>query len=312
MIISVKKPSTVRCVKINKTLGILDAIVYEFPIPANNKIYTLKYDILTLYKDYMRKGDTVEKYIKITFPYMVSKQNNKLLTSHVFDIMSGNRTMTEVVNWGEKLDFFKYNYYQLFDKIQNEIKAGNNVLPGLHNMFKAYEETPLDKVKVVILGQDPYPTPGHANGLSFSVNPDVNPLPKSLKNIYKELETDLGIKPPLNGDLTFWANQGVLLLNSTLTVIAGKPNSHQDYGWKQLTDETITLISEYNKNVVFILWGNNARSKIHLIKNKKDHLIIESAHPSPLSAHRGFFGSKPFSKTNEYLIKNGLEPIKWA
>ena len=168
-----------------------------------------------------------------------------------------------------------------------------------------------EEVRVVILGQDPYPTPGHAHGLSFSVEEDVRPLPRSLNNIFKELESDLGLAKPDNGNLEHWARQGVMLLNSTLTVEAGNAGSHAKYGWSELTDETIRHISDQCQHVVFILWGGHARKKKDLIDASR-HLVIESAHPSPLSASRGFFGSRPFSRTNAYLTEQGRAPILWG
>ena len=174
-------------------------------------------------------------------------------------------------------------------------------------MFNALRLTPFKNVKVVIVGQDPYHGEGEAHGLSFSVRDGVR-IPPSLKNIYKELYDDLGVPIRNTGDLTCWAKQGVLLLNSTLTVVKDTPNSHSNIGWQQFTDDVISLIDENKRDVVFILWGSYARSKKALIKN---NYIIESAHPSPFSARNGFFGSKPFSRTNEYLKSKGLEEIKW-
>jgi uracil-DNA glycosylase len=177
-------------------------------------------------------------------------------------------------------------------------------------IFNAFSKTPLDKVKVVILGQDPYHGPGQAMGLSFSVPDGVTP-PPSLVNIFKELQEDTGLAIPNTGNLTKWAEQGVLLLNASLTVRAADPMSHAKIGWHNFTDTVISTISHEKKKVVFILWGKFAQEKKKLIDNKK-HLILTAAHPSPLSAHNGFFGSRPFSKTNEYLMQNGLDPINWA
>ena len=162
----------------------------------------------------------------------------------------------------------------------------------------------------MILGQDPYPTPGHAHGLCFSVMPEVKPIPKSLVNIYKELEADLGIVNT-NGNLQPWADQGVLLLNSVLTVEAGKANSHQGQGWEQLTDRIIEVLNEQTSPIVFVLWGAYAQKKGRIVDNPQ-HLVLRSPHPSPLSSYRGFFGSQPFSKVNIFLIENGKEPINWA
>ena len=182
------------------------------------------------------------------------------------------------------------------------------IYPEYQNIFNALRYTDYDEVKVVILGQDPYHGPQEAHGLSFSVQQGVK-RPPSLNNIFKELYNDLGIKRESN-DLTGWAKQGVFLLNSIMTVVKDTPLSHKGKGWEIFTDELIKLLNNREKPVVFILWGNYARSKKELITNKK-HYIIESVHPSPLSATRGFFGSKPFSKTNKFLISHGIKPIKW-
>lgn len=183
------------------------------------------------------------------------------------------------------------------------------VYPHPKHVFRAFELTPFDDVKVVILGQDPYHGPGQAVGLSFAVDEGIR-LPPSLRNIYKEIHDDLGITPIANGDLSRWAKQGVLLLNATLTVRAKSPGSHQGKGWESFTDAAIRTLSDKREGIVFILWGNYARAKKVLIDTKK-HFVIESPHPSPFSAHNGFFGSKPFSSTNEYLKKHGSEPIDW-
>lgn len=180
----------------------------------------------------------------------------------------------------------------------------------LKQIFYAFEKCPWDKIKVVILGQDPYHGPRQANGMCFSVNPGIQ-LPPSLQNIYKEIKADTGETPLPDGDLTSWAQQGVLLLNATLTVIAGQAASHQGKGWEEFTDAVIKKVSDEKEHVVFILWGNYARRKKSLIDTSK-HLVLESAHPSPLSAHNGFFGNHHFSKTNEYLLKHGEESIKWG
>ena len=179
----------------------------------------------------------------------------------------------------------------------------------MYDLFNCFRYTPLGEIKAVILGQDPYHEPNQAHGLCFSVKRGVK-LPPSLVNIYKEIESDLGIKEPNCGDLTKWANEGVLLLNTTLTVREHAANSHSTCGWAWFTDSVIKLVSDNTENVVFILWGGNARSKAPLI-DKSKHLVLQSAHPSPLSAYNGFFGSKPFSKTNEYLAAHGKKPIDW-
>lgn len=184
------------------------------------------------------------------------------------------------------------------------------IYPPNAQIFRALNDVALTQVKAVILGQDPYHGVGQANGLSFSVNKGVD-LPPSLRNIYHELKTDLGIAPPSHGDLTPWAQQGVLLLNSVLTVEQSQPTSHQKQGWEQFTDAVIDVINENRQNVVFILWGAYAQRKGQRIDTNK-HLVLKAAHPSPLSANRGgFFGCKVFSKTNQYLIQHGIEPINW-
>lgn len=183
------------------------------------------------------------------------------------------------------------------------------VYPDMYDIFNCFKYTPLDQVKAVILGQDPYHNEGQAHGLCFSVQDGVEP-PPSLVNIYKELHDDVGCPIPRSGNLTRWAKQGVLLLNTALTVRAHMANSHKNCGWTWFTDAVISLISEKREHVVFILWGGNARSKKPLIDPKK-HLILECAHPSPLSAYNGFFGCRHFSKTNEYLTSHGIAPIDW-
>ena len=183
------------------------------------------------------------------------------------------------------------------------------IYPPKEDIFAALKNTSYKDVKVVIVGQDPYHGEGEAMGLSFSVHDGIK-LPPSLKNIYKELEDDLGIKPVNSGDLTKWTKEGVLLLNATLTVIKDTPNSHSKIGWDKFTDYVIKKINAKDEPVVFILWGNFARSKKEFITNPK-HLVIESAHPSPFSARNGFFGSRPFSKTNDFLTKNNIKPIDW-
>jgi uracil-DNA glycosylase len=212
-------------------------------------------------------------------------------------------------DWGAILkDTFQLKQNQdLFEKIE-QLYQKETVLPEQQNIFKALNLTSFANTKVVILGQDPYPTPGNAVGLSFSVRPDY-PIPASLQNIFKERFTDIGIEPSSNGDLTSWAKQGVLLLNTTLTVKAGQPQSHADIGWKPITRQIIQLLGQRQKPLVFILWGRQAQNFESLIKPQ--HLILKSPHPSPLSAYRGFFGSKPFSKTNQFLIKNNQSPIDW-
>ncbi len=213
--------------------------------------------------------------------------------------------------WREVLSHFLKSDVgrSLEDHFKQEHAQGAVWYPHEKNIFTALNLTSFEKVKVVILGQDPYHGEGQAHGLSFSV-PQGVPQPPSLKNIFKELKSDLGIDPPLTGTLTGWAQQGVLLLNAILTVRAGEPASHRGCGWKECTDEILSLLSQEREHLVFILWGKYAQSKKTLIDQKK-HYIIESAHPSPLSAYAGFFGSKPFSQTNEYLSRHGKTPIEW-
>ena len=212
--------------------------------------------------------------------------------------------------WDEVLkDEFKKEYFtNLMDFVKNEYKS-KTIYPKQNEVFNAFRYTDFDNVKVVILGQDPYHGPNQAEGLSFSVSNEVL-KPPSLKNIFKELESDLKIPFPEVNSLKPWAKQGVLLLNAVLTVEEHKPTSHKGMGWEIFTDSVIKMINEKEKPVVFILWGSYARDKKKLITNP-NHLIIESAHPSPFSARNGFFGSKPFSKTNSFLKRNGIREIDW-
>lgn len=207
-----------------------------------------------------------------------------------------------------KPQFETANYQQLHNFLVDEY-GHQQVYPEMHHIFEAFNWTPFSKVKVVILGQDPYHGPGQAHGCSFSVLPGVA-VPPSLQNIYKELQADLGCPPVKHGYLRSWAEQGVLLLNSVLTVRAGQAYSHQGHGWEQLTDAAIVALSERPTPVVFILWGRASRDKKRLIDLKRN-FVVESAHPSPLSAYRGFFGSRPFSKTNQFLEMTGQAPINW-
>jgi len=193
--------------------------------------------------------------------------------------------------------------------LQEEKRAGQLIYPPADSIFRAMNITPFDRVKVIILGQDPYHGEGQAQGLSFSV-PNGVPIPPSLKNIYKELIEDVNIRQPMSGDLTSWAKQGVLLLNSTLTVRAGQAGSHQKKGWEQFTNTIISKLSTDRQGLVFLLWGAYARAKKELI-DQSVHFILESAHPSPFSAHTGFLGSKQFSKTNELLLSVNKTPIDW-
>lgn len=212
-------------------------------------------------------------------------------------------------DWVEALEseFSSPSFYALRDFLVKERQA-YTVFPPAPDVFNALRSTPLSGVRVVILGQDPYHGAGQAHGLSFSVRPGVR-VPPSLRNIYKELQADLGCIPPPHGCLQEWANQGVLLLNAVLTVREGEPNSHKDKGWEQITDAIIRAVAKKEERVIFILWGAYARKKKALIMNKS-HVIIESAHPSPLSAQH-FFGTRPFSRTNAALEEVGLAPIQW-
>ena len=213
-------------------------------------------------------------------------------------------------DWDEKLSIVwnSPGFHKFWHIIENEYQT-KTIYPTQNNIFNALKLTPYSNTKVVIVGQDPYHGENQAHGLSFSVQKGVT-LPPSLKNIYKEIYDDLGIEEPNCGDLTKWAKEGVLLLNSSLTVIKDMPNSHKDIGWSNLTDYIIKVLNPKEEPVVFILWGNFAKSKKQFITNKK-HLILESTHPSPFSASSGFFGSHPFSKTNAFLDAHGLEPINW-
>ncbi len=207
-----------------------------------------------------------------------------------------------------KQEFEKPYFKELAEFVKQEYSSQTIYPPGPF-IFRAFNECPFDNLKVVILGQDPYHTPGVANGLSFSANPDKK-VPPSLQNIFKELNSDLGVPIKNNPDLTNWAQQGVLLLNATLTVRKGEAGSHQGKGWEEFTNNAIKLISDKKENLVFILWGAFAQKKESLIDSNK-HFVIKSAHPSPFSAYNGFFGSKPFSKTNQYLQSKGLTQINW-
>ncbi len=219
--------------------------------------------------------------------------------------------MKEKTSWREKLagEFDKEYYKKLILFLRDE-EQSNTIFPPKKERFNAYNTTPFENVKVVILGQDPYHGTGQAHGLSFSVKA-AQALPPSLKNIYKELVDDIGCDMPKRGDLTSWAEQGVFLLNAVLSVQASSAGSHQQRGWEPFTDATIKLLSDEREHLVFILWGKSAQSKEKLIDTNK-HLVLKAPHPSPLSSYRGFFGSKPFSKTNAYLRTNGITPIDWC
>lgn len=213
-------------------------------------------------------------------------------------------------SWDKKLKtiFESNEFKQTWSFIEKEYNT-KTIYPKKENIFNALKLTPYEKVKVVIMGQDPYHGENEAHGLSFSVQKGIK-IPPSLRNIFKELNNDLNIDIPLQGDLTKWTEEGVLLLNSVLTVEKDKPASHKNVGWEQLTDHIIKVLNASNKPLVFILWGNFAKSKKSFITSSK-HLIIESTHPSPFSAYNGFFNSKPFSKTNKFLKENNIKEIDW-
>jgi uracil-DNA glycosylase len=213
-------------------------------------------------------------------------------------------------DWDEVLrgEFEKDYYLKLREFLKKEYST-ETIYPSMYDIFNALKATPYEKVKVVILGQDPYHGPGQAHGMCFSVKKGVKP-PPSLVNIFKELESDLGCARPTHGCLEGWAEQGVLLLNTSLTVRAGQANSHRGKGWEIFTDTVISHLNDRQKPMVFLLWGGNARAKATLITNPS-HLVLEAAHPSPLSAYNGFFGCKHFSKANDFLQSHGMEPIDW-
>ncbi len=213
-------------------------------------------------------------------------------------------------DWLEALkgEFRKEYYKKLFDKVNEEYRS-RLIFPPANDVFNAFHLTPLKEVKVVILGQDPYHGENQAHGLCFSVKPGVE-IPPSLVNIYKELQDDLGCSIPNHGHLTKWAKQGVLMLNTVLTVRAHQANSHRAIGWEEFTDAAIRVLNEQGRPIVFILWGRPAQTKKTMLNNP-NHLILEAPHPSPLSAYRGFFGSKPFSQANRFLEEHGVEPIDW-
>lgn len=206
-------------------------------------------------------------------------------------------------------DEFEKDYFRILTEWVREQYSISQVFPPGKEIFAAFDASPFHLTKVVIIGQDPYHGDGQANGLCFSVKPGIE-MPPSLVNIFKEVCSDTGAPFPENGDLTRWANQGVLLLNSTLTVKAHTPKSHSGKGWEQFTDKVVHLLAEHRQNIVFILWGADAKRKCEFIDRNR-HLVLYSAHPSPLSAYRGFFGNHHFSLTNDYLIKHGKTPINW-
>ncbi len=218
---------------------------------------------------------------------------------------TGCQSWQEVIGEEKEAPYFQ----KIIQFVQNERKAGKIIYPKQQDVFNALKYTPFDQVKVVILGQDPYHGPNQAHGLCFSVQKGVAP-PPSLKNIFKEINSDLGIQSPKHGCLESWARQGVLLLNTVLTVEKGQAHSHANIGWETFTDKVIEAINEHKEGVVFLLWGAHAQKKGQMIDHTK-HIILKAPHPSPLSAHRGFLGCKHFSKTNEALKKLGKKPIHW-
>ncbi len=220
------------------------------------------------------------------------------------------RPLSEVVEagWAAALAPVEANIAAMGQFLRAEVAAGRTYLPAGPHILRAFTQ-PFTDVRVLIVGQDPYPTPGHPVGLSFSVEPDVRPIPRSLTNIYRELGADLGLPPPSNGDLTPWAQHGVLLLNRVLTVAPGKPASHRGKGWEIVTEQAIRALVARSAPLVAILWGRDAHTLRPLLG---DNPIVESAHPSPMSADRGFFGSKPFSRANALLVERGGVPVDWA
>ncbi|MDA8370751.1 MAG: uracil-DNA glycosylase [Nocardiopsaceae bacterium] len=222
--------------------------------------------------------------------------------------MSG-RPLNEIMDsgWAKALEPVADRIGKMGEFLREEVAAGRTYLPAGDNVLRAFQQ-PFDDVRVLLVGQDPYPTPGHAVGLSFSVAPDVK-LPGSLRNIYREYTDDLGLPMPGNGDLTPWTEQGVLLLNRVLTVMPRKPGSHRGKGWEEVTDQAIRALAERSKPMVAILWGRDARSLRPLMPGVP---CVESPHPSPMSAHNGFFGSRPFSRANALLQEQGADPVDWA
>ncbi|MET9484509.1 uracil-DNA glycosylase [Streptomyces sp. NPDC006638] len=219
------------------------------------------------------------------------------------------RPLNEIVEpgWADALAPVAGRITAMGDFLRAEIAAGRTYLPAGANVLRAFQQ-PFDEVRVLVVGQDPYPTPGHAIGLSFAVAPDVRPLPGSLQNIFRELQSDLGLPLPSNGDLTPWTRQGVLLLNRALTTAPRKPAAHRGKGWEEITEQAMRALAARGKPLVSILWGRDARNARPLLG---DYPAIESAHPSPMSADRGFFGSRPFSRANDLLVRQGAQPVEW-
>lgn len=220
------------------------------------------------------------------------------------------RPLKEIIDpgWADALEPVAPRIAEMGEFLRAEVAAGRKYLPSGDNVLRAFKQ-PFNDVKVLIVGQDPYPTPGHAVGLSFSVAPEVSPLPGSLINIFRELTQDLGVPEPPNGDLTLWTRRGVLLLNRSLTVAPGRPASHRGKGWEEVTEQAIRALAARGTPMAAILWGRDARNLRPLMG---DVPCVESAHPSPMSAARGFFGSHPFSRVNELLVKQGAEPVDWS
>ncbi|WP_340556318.1 uracil-DNA glycosylase [Streptomyces sp. GSL17-111] len=219
------------------------------------------------------------------------------------------RPLNEIVEagWAKALDPVAGRIAAMGDFLRAEVASGRTYLPAGANVLRAFQQ-PFDEVRVLIVGQDPYPTPGHAVGLSFSVAPEVRPLPGSLENIFRELHTDLGLPRPSTGDLTPWTRQGVLLLNRALTTAPRRPAAHRGKGWEEVTEQAIRALAARGTPLVAVLWGRDARNLRPLLQGVP---AVESAHPSPMSADRGFFGSRPFSRTNELLAEQGAEPVDW-
>ncbi|WP_404816363.1 uracil-DNA glycosylase [Streptomyces thermolineatus] len=219
------------------------------------------------------------------------------------------RPLNEIVEagWAKALEPVAGRISAMGDFLRAEIAAGRTYLPAGPNVLRAFQQ-PFDDVKVLIVGQDPYPTPGHAVGLSFSVAPEVRPLPGSLVNIFREYSADLGLPAPSNGDLTPWTRQGVLLLNRALTTAPRKPDAHRGKGWEEVTEQAVRALTDRGKPLVAVLWGRNARNLRPLLQAFP---AVESAHPSPMSADRGFFGSRPFSRVNDLLARQGADPVDW-
>ncbi|GGT59873.1 uracil-DNA glycosylase [Streptomyces purpureus] len=219
------------------------------------------------------------------------------------------RPLKEIVEpgWAEALAPVAERIASMGDFLRGEIAAGRTYLPAGAHVLRAFQQ-PFDEVRVLIVGQDPYPTPGHAVGLSFSVAPEVQPLPGSLENIFREMHTDVGAPRPSNGDLTPWTRQGVLLLNRALTTAPRKPAAHRGKGWEEVTEQAIKALAARGKPLVSVLWGRDARNLRPLLGNLP---AIESSHPSPMSADRGFFGSRPFSRANDLLVRQGAQPVDW-